>query len=166
VKLSSIIVMGVAGSGKTTVGRRLADDLGFAFRDADDFQPPDNIEKMRRGIPLDDGDRARWLDVLCEQISDARAEREPMVLACSALKRAYRDVLGVPSADTALVYLRATPELVESRVRGRADHFMPASLVPSQFATLEEPDRAIVVDAALPPEAIVRTIRAALTVNP
>jgi len=164
--MSIIVVMGVSGSGKTTVGRRLAEHLGFDFCDADDLHPARNVEKMRQGIPLSDEDRADWLRDLRNHIDAKRSRGEPMVLACSALKETYRLTLGIEGSRTALVYLRATPELVERRLRERKGHFMAPSMVPSQFAALEEPSDAVVVDADQTPEAIVLRIERELGLDP
>jgi gluconokinase len=168
-----IIVMGVAASGKTTVGGRLASRLGWAFHDADDRHPAANVEKMARGEPLTDADRAPWLDALRRVIDEALARGEHAVLACSALRRSYRDRLRpAPSTERTgpspvrFVYLRASPDLVAARAAARPGHFMPAALVPSQFAALEEPDDALVVDAAEPPDALVDRIVAALSPEP
>jgi len=161
-----VVVMGVSGSGKTTVGRRLAENLGFDFCDADDLHPVRNVEKMRRGIPLSDEDRAYWLRSLREHMDAKRDRGEPMVLACSALKETYRHALGIEGSLTALVYLRATPELVERRLRERKGHFMAPSMVPSQFALLEEPSDAVVVDADQSAESIVLRIERELGLGP
>jgi gluconokinase len=157
-----VVVMGVSGSGKTTIGRKLAQARGVAFSDADDFHPAANVEKMRRGSALDDEDRAGWLGALRAEIDAAIERREPMVLACSALKEKYRRALGMPRSEIRLVYLRLTPELASSRLTARKGHFMPRSLVVAQFHDLEEPEGAIVVDAAAPAEAIVLEIERAL----
>ena len=134
--------MGVAGCGKTTVGRALADALGLTFHDADDFHPEANVAKMRSGTPLTDADRWPWLETLSGLL------REPVVLACSALKESYRTRLSLGGSPV-FVYLRITPETATARLQARADHFMPSSLIKSQFETLEEPDSAIVLDAEL-----------------
>jgi gluconokinase len=160
-----IIVMGVTASGKTTIARLLAGELGYAFVDADDFHSSENIAKMSRGEPLDDADRAGWLRILRERIDRSFERGEPVVLACSALKESYRGILGVRRPGAALVYLRASEELVVSRARQRTGHYMPQSLVQSQLETLEEPDDAIVVDAALEPTLIVDAILRALAVQ-
>lgn len=125
--------MGVSGSGKSTVGEALAQRLGIRFVDADDLHPPLNVANMSAGIPLTDADRAPWLDAVGEVLASG-----PVVVACSALKRAYRDRLRAAAPDLVLVYLRGSRELLESRMKGRT-HFMPASLLDSQLDTLEEP---------------------------
>jgi len=137
--------MGVSGSGKTTVGRALADDLRWTFIDADDFHPAVNVAKMTAGVALTDEDRGPWLDRLADELAAIEARGGSVVLACSALKRAYRDRL---SRSTMLrwVYLKGDAATIEPRLASRHDHYMPASLLASQFATLEEPDRAMIVD--------------------
>ncbi len=157
-----IVVMGVAGSGKTTVGRRLTDKLRFTFVDADDLHPQQNVDKMRNGVALDDEDRKTWLRALRSRIDTALERGEPIVLACSALKEAYRRALGLPHPAIALVQLKVPPELAEQRLEKRADHFMPASLVSSQFSILEEPSDAIVIDAAQDVDTIVQEVTRSL----
>ena len=144
-----IIIMGVAGSGKTTVGQALARRLQIPFYDGDDFHPPPNVDKMRRGQPLTDDDRWPWLDHLHTLIADHLARGEPAVLACSALKRTYRQRLRGACTDVYLVYLRGDLALMQRRLAVRQGHYMPAALLPSQFATLEEPTaaEAVIVDA-------------------
>ena len=161
-----VILMGVTGSGKTTVGRRLAETLGWRFYDADDFHPAANVAAMRAGIPLTDRDREPWLTALAELIRELRAAGQSAALACSALKATYRARLTAfaqarPDA-VRFVYLRIRPAVAEQRLRARRAHFMPATLVPSQFAALEEPGDAIVMDAQLAPDEIVAGIRQAL----
>lgn len=143
-----IIVMGVAGAGKSTVGRLLADRLGWSFLDADDFHPESNVAKMRRGIPLTDADRESWLERLRATIESHLRDGEPAVLACSALKASYREKLTKYHEGVAVVYLRASRKLVEERLRVRSGHFFNAALIESQYDALEEPDSAIVVDAS------------------
>lgn len=157
--------MGVAGSGKTVVGRMLAEAIGCAFFDADDYHPPENVALMRQGIPLDDEKRGPWLDRLAALIDSAIAEDRPMVLACSALKRSYRTRLGAGRTQVRLVHLDGTERLLRERLEQRTGHFMPASLLASQCALLERPthdERPITVDIASSPETIVREIIAAL----
>jgi gluconokinase len=156
-----VIVMGVVGSGKTTVGRLLAQQLGWEFADADDFHPAANVEKMRRGIALDDADRKPWLVRLRAEIAGWIASGRSAVLACSALKRSYRDELRV-SSDVQFVYLKGSPELIAQRLRARQGHFTGEQILASQFAALEEPDSAIVVDISQAPEQVVAQIREAL----
>jgi len=158
-----VIVMGVAGAGKTTIGRMLAEALGFEYQDADDFPPPVNVEKMRRGQQLDDRDREPWLDALARAIDGWLQSDANVVLACSALKARYRARLMRDPRRMRLVYLKVAPDVARARVERRVGHFMPHDLVESQFAALEEPDDAIVIEAARPPEGIVDTIANALT---
>jgi gluconokinase len=148
------VVMGVAGSGKTTLGRLLAEALGGAFVEGDDFHPPANIAKMSGGAPLDDADRLPWLQALAGAIRDWRRKDRPTVLACSALRQAYRDVLSGGAAEVQFVHLRAAPALIAGRLARRQGHFMPAALLDSQFAALEEPTDAIILDAAGDPAAL------------
>ena len=153
-----IILMGVTASGKTSVGRLLAAVLGYHFYDADDFHPGANIDKMRRGIPLDDADRLPWLKTLRDLVRRCLAEHTDAVLACSALKEVYRQYLLI-DPRVALVYLKADPDMIRQRLRQRHGHFMNPALLESQFATLEEPEQGIWVDAALTPEEIVNAIK-------
>jgi gluconokinase len=150
-----VLVMGVSGAGKSTVGPLIAAGLGVGFDDADSFHPPANIAKMSRGEALDDADRAPWLDAIGAHLSAHRGRG--CVVTCSALKRAYRDRLRAAAPDLRLVFLSGNIELVAARQAARAGHFMPASLVASQFATLEAPDAeegAIVLDVAATPQAL------------
>lgn len=157
-----VIVMGVSGAGKSTVGRLLARDLGCAFYDADDFHPPANIEKMRSGVPLRDADRAPWLRVLHDLLAETAAAGRSAVLACSALKASYRVQLAEGVAGVQFVYLRGDAALLRERMAGRRDHHMPIELLRSQLATLEEPADAIVADVSAPPDDIVARIRTQL----
>lgn len=156
-----VIIMGVSGSGKTTIGGLLADRIGCGFSDADDFHPTANVEKMRAGIPLTDKDRWPWLKALRHAIEDWEAAGESRVIACSALKAAYRDQLS-PDDDVVFVFLKGGAETIAARLKGRKGHYMNPNLLTSQFAALEEPDDAIVVDIAPPPAAIVDDIMARL----
>src|ERR1700757_4046123 len=143
-----LVLMGVSGSGKTTVGKLLARELGWSFIEADDFHPASNIEKMRSGYPLTDEDRAPWLERLREQIERSLAAGQNAVLACSALKRKYRDCLRVNS-EVKSVFLRGDYALIEKQLRHRRGHFMKSALLRSQFADLEEPqpnERALTVE--------------------
>ncbi len=162
----NLVIMGVAGSGKTTVGRKLAAALGGAWRfaDADDFHPRANIDKMSRSVPLDDADRWPWLDALQAHLDACSTRGESVVLACSALKESYRRRLAAARAPTRFVYLRGDAASFRARLHAREDHYMKADLLDSQFAALEEPgpDSAQVVDAMLAPEVIVARIAAAL----
>jgi len=153
-----VIVMGPEGVGKTTVGTLLARELGWQFVDADDFHPPANIEKMARGIPLTDADRAPWLEALHKAIVQWDAEGRNVVLACSALERGYRARLA-ENADVRFVYLKGTYELIAARLRARHGHFAHEDLLASQFAILEEPQDAITVDASRTPEEIAAEVR-------
>jgi len=148
----------VTGSGKTTVGRALAESLRWQFIDADDFHPPSNVAKMRAGIPLDDADRAPWLAALRTHIVGWLSSEANVVLACSALKQAYRDEV-VVSPDVRLVYLRGSSQLITARLRERHGHYMDPNLLSSQFATLEEPRDALVVDVDTSVDEIVKQIR-------
>lgn len=154
--------MGVAGAGKTTIGRQLAERLNWTFLDADDFHPPDNIAKMARGEPLDDEDRAPWLDAMRQALFEARDARQPIVLAASVLKESYRLRLVRELPGVEFVYLAASPELIARRLAEREDHFMKSGMLASQFEALEAPEQALVVAAGLPQEAIVAAIVDAL----
>jgi gluconokinase len=156
-----LVVMGVSGVGKTTVGERLAARLGWTFLDADDLHPPANVAKMRGGHPLNDADRGPWLDAVGRWIDARAAERRPAVVACSALKRAYRDRLRAGRPMVRIVYLEAAQAAIAQRLAGRKGHYWPASLLPSQFADLEPPaaeEDAIVVDADQGLDAVVAEI--------
>jgi gluconokinase len=150
-----VIVMGVSGSGKTTVGQRLAAALGCHFRDADDFHPPENIAKMTAGIALTDEDRGPWLAVLRELIQKTLEAGEDLVLACSALKRSYRQRLTVDAVRQRWAYLDAPRELIAERLKARRGHYMPAALLDSQLAALEIPEDALRVDASADPDTLV-----------
>jgi gluconokinase len=157
----TIVVMGVSGCGKSTVGTRLARELGATFLDADDFHPPDNVERMRAGMALTDAERAPWLDALTARLLAAGAADEKVVLACSALKRSYRDALRRGAPALTLVHLTGSPALLAERVTARPGHYMPPTLLPSQLATLEPPaadERAITLDVAAPTDALVAAI--------
>ena len=150
--------MGVTGSGKTTVGQALAESLYWQFVDADDFHPPSNVAKMRAGIPLDDADRAPWLAALRTHIVGWLKSQANVVLACSALKQAYRDEL-VVSSDVRVVYLRGSSELITARLKERHGHYMDPNLLSSQFAALDEPHDALTVDVDASVGEIVNQIR-------
>jgi gluconokinase len=151
-----VIVMGVVGAGKTTVGQLLAQELGWHFADADNFHPAANVEKIRKGIALTDADRAPWLAALREAILQWNAHSENLVLACSALKRAYRDELRAGAVK--FVYLKGSRELILGRLRERHGHFATESILNSQLEDLEEPDDAITVPIDRTPDAIVAEI--------
>ncbi|MBR8834568.1 MAG: gluconokinase [Stigonema ocellatum SAG 48.90 = DSM 106950] len=157
-----ILLMGVSGSGKSTIGKELADSLQWEFRDADTFHSPENIEKMRHGIPLSDGDRIPWLQDLLAAIKQWLEDDQNMVLACSALKAGYRKYLMPDEERIKLVYLKGSFQVIEQRLRSRPHHYMSPELLQSQFETLEEPNDAITVDISDPPEVIVQHIRASL----
>jgi gluconokinase len=161
-----VALMGVSGCGKTTIGRLLAQRLGCDFIDADDFHPPANVAKMAAGVPLEDADRWPWLARLNEELRRREARAERTVLACSALKQAYRDRLMAGLARCELVYLRASAEVLRERLAGRRHRYMPASLLASQLATLEPPAGATEIDAAQPPERCAALIAAALDSKP
>jgi carbohydrate kinase (thermoresistant glucokinase family) len=161
----SVVVMGVCGSGKTCVGRALADHLAWRFLDADDFHPQSNVDKMAAGIPLEDADRWPWLDRLAGELANVEAGGGRAVLACSALRQRYRDRLGaspVRTRELRWIYLKGDMDTISPRMASRRGHFMPASLLASQFAALEEPVDAIVIDVRQSIEAQVREIAAAL----
>ena len=156
-----IIVMGVSGSGKSTVGSRLANELSWAFYDADDFHNEINRDKMAQGIPLTDNDRASWLSSLQELIQKNINSSTPIVLACSALKESYRNILKVDE-QVKFVYLKGGYAEIESRLKNRAGHFMPVKLLVSQFETLEEPENALTVEVTHTLEEIIKIIRKGL----
>jgi gluconokinase len=139
-----VVVMGVTGSGKTTIGVLLARRLGWEFVDADSFHSPANVEKIRRGIALDDADRAPWLKALRDAMEGWAAEHKSVVLACSSLKKSYRDELSI-TGETKFVYLKGSYDLIYQRLRRRHGHFASETILASQFAALEEPDDAITV---------------------
>ena len=153
-----VVVMGVTGSGKTTVGSVLAQQLGWEFADADSFHSPENVEKMRLGIPLGDTDRAPWLDSLRNAIEQWVAEHKNVVLACSALKRSYREHLFV-NGEVKFVYLKGSYDLIYGRLKLRHGHFASEKILAGQFADLEEPNDAVVVGIDQPVEAIVAEIK-------
>jgi carbohydrate kinase (thermoresistant glucokinase family) len=156
-----VLIVGVCGCGKTTIGRALAQELGWRFLDGDDFHPETNVTKMASGIPLTDDDRWPWFDRIVAEMRRVSAAGEHAVVACSALKQAYRDRLAA-GGDVRVVYLKGDAATIEPRLARRAGHFMPASLLPSQFATLEEPTGAIVVDIREPIAVQVAAITRAL----
>jgi gluconokinase len=158
-----ILVMGVTGSGKTTVGKLLAQRLKCNFLDADDFHSAANREKMHHGIPLSDADRAPWLAALHAELVRANAAGQSVVLACSALKQEYRNTLSA-GLNLTIIFLRGTVEQLSRNLSTRADHFAGESLVPSQLATLEEPTGVIIEDIAATPEEIVKDVCARLAI--
>ena len=155
------VMMGVSGSGKTTIAEGVAAQLGWEVLEGDEFHPPANIEKMSKGVPLDDADRQPWLKAIAVAIDRALSERRSAVVACSALKRSYRDIIIGERHNVVLVYLQGSRELIGARVAKRKGHFMPPSLLDSQFAALEEPgpdENPIVVSVAPAPDAIVAEV--------
>jgi gluconokinase len=159
-----VVIMGVTGSGKTTVGTVLAQQLGWEFADADDFHPPANVAKMKAGIPLDDADRAPWLASLRQAIEQWIAKRENVVLACSALKKNYRDELAV-GREVRFVYLKGSYDLIYQRLKQRHGHFASEKILAGQFADLQEPDDAFTVEIDQPVEEIVAEIRCGLELD-
>jgi gluconokinase len=157
-----IIVMGVSGSGKTTIGRLLADELRWPFYEGDDFHPSANIQKMTHGMALTDEDRSGWLDALSQLIRQLGGEGRSAVIACSALKQAYRDALVGKNTDVRCVYLKGSRDLIRERMERRHGHYMKADLLESQFDILEEPVQAVVVDITEPPGMIAHRVKRAL----
>lgn len=153
-----VIVMGVVGAGKTTIGSLLAQQLGWKFADADDYHPRENVEKIRQGISLTDEDRAPWLHLLRKAIIGWSASDKSVVLACSALKREYRETLQA-APDVRFVYLHGSAEVIAKRLRVRHGHYADARILESQLADLEEPDEAVKININASPEQIVREIR-------
>lgn len=154
-----LLLMGVSGSGKTTIGQRLAADLGWAFYDGDDFHPPNNLAKMQAGFPLDDADRRPWLLALRARIEASLAQGAPTVVVCSALRQSYRTLLLQGLSGVHLVYLKGDFPLIAARMQARKGHFMRVGMLQSQFDTLEEPTDAYVADISLTPEQLVAAIR-------
>ena len=157
--------MGVSGSGKSTIGAMLAQRLQWRFADADWFHPPGNIEKMHQGIPLSDDERTPWLNAIASWIDEMQSRGEPAVIACSALKRRYRDILIGARRHMGLIYLKGSEALIARRIAARHEHFMPESLLRSQFEALEEPgadEQPIIVSIEPPPNVIVDELIAAL----
>lgn len=156
--VNAIVVMGVSGCGKSTVGGALAGRLGWRFADGDDFHPPANVEKMRAGIPLDDADRAPWLARLNAMMRDSTSAGCSVVLACSALRQRYRDALAEGLPGLRFVHLAGSAELIGARLAARQHRYMPAALLASQFATLEPPSDALTLDVGQPVDALVAEI--------
>jgi carbohydrate kinase (thermoresistant glucokinase family) len=152
--VTTVVVMGVSGCGKSTVGAVLAQELGATFLEGDAFHPPTNVARMAAGVPLTDADREGWLQVLSRLLGEARREGRAVVLSCSALKRSYRDTLRAQAGDIVWIHLTGTRELLEQRMAARQGHYMPSSLLVSQLATLEPPagdERALTLDIARAP---------------
>jgi len=157
-KTQFFLVMGVSGSGKTSVGKSLAERLGWDFYDADNFHPPENVRKMANGIPLNDADRAPWLAALHDLISASLKAGRPGVLACSALKEGYREQLLEGNEAVQIIYLKGSYDLIWSRMSVRKDHYMKPHMLQSQFETLEEPKDALPLDVSLAVGDIVQEI--------
>ena len=165
----AVVVMGVCGCGKSTVGERLARELGALFIEGDAFHPPANVARMAAGIALTDADRQGWLEALAAQLAAARRAGRSVVLACSALKRRYRDVLRLGAPDLRVVYLAGDRAMLAVRLAARQGHYMPASLLDSQLATLETPDpdeRAVTLDAGAPTATLVQSALTQLQAPP
>lgn len=163
--IQAIILMGVAGSGKTSTGRLLAEKLGWTFRDADSFHPPENIAKMSAGQPLNDDDRKPWLLAIAEFVDEQIAHGKPCVVTCSALKRRYREALTGIRRDVQIIHLNGDFELIAARMAARKNHFMPTSLLKSQFEALEMPgpdENVWTVSVAPKKEGVVEEIMARL----
>jgi len=159
-----VVVMGVCGCGKSTVGMKLAEQLGWQFRDGDGFHPPENVAKMSKSIPLTDADREPWLAAIRKFMNETNAAGKSAVVACSALKQKYRDTLGVSEPWVKFVHVHGDPAVIRARMLARTDHFMPPTLLDSQLATLETPVGAVVVDVALAPDEQVKGARRGLGV--
>ena len=164
--MRAIVVMGVSGCGKSTVAARLARQLGWEFAEADAFHSSANVEKMRSGVALTDEDRWPWLDAIAAWIGKARAQGRPCIVACSALKRRYRERLAGGHDDVTFVFLKGDYETVAARLAGRSGHYMPLSLLQSQFDALEEPvtdERALVLTINTPVDLLVEKIAATVS---
>jgi carbohydrate kinase (thermoresistant glucokinase family) len=165
VSARQVVVMGVSGCGKSTVGELLAKQLGADFIEGDSLHPPSNVAKMAAGTPLTDADREGWLQTIAVRLGEAHSGERSLVASCSALKRSYRDILRTSAPDLRFVYLQGDFDLLGARVAGRSGHYMPASLLASQFAALEEPgpeENAITLDCRLEPQVLADQAYAAL----
>jgi gluconokinase len=165
----ALVVMGVSGAGKSTIAEKLAERLGWKYEDADRFHPPSNVAKMSAGQPLTDEDRWPWLRAIADEIDRVCKDGEHAVIACSALKRPYRDILVHGRPDVRIIYLDGTPDLIASRLALRKDHFMPPGLLASQFRTLEPPDareNPVTVSIDAPVDTMVDDIVRQLNLNP
>jgi len=165
----ALVVMGVSGSGKSTIGEKLAERLGWAFEDGDRFHPPSNVAKMSAGHPLTDEDRQPWLQAIADEIDRVCRAGEYAVIACSALKRAYRDILVHGRDDVRIIFLDGTQDLIAARLVARKGHFMPPGLLASQFRTLEPPansENPVTVPIDAPVETIVDNIVRQLRLSP
>ncbi|MGI9536493.1 MAG: gluconokinase [Desulfocapsaceae bacterium] len=161
-----IVIIGPMGCGKTTVGELLAERLKWSFADADDFHPPENVEKMRQGIPLDDDDRFGWLTSLGAHIEEQIQRDNNLILACSALKQSYREILGIDQKRTFSVYLKGSFELLQERIAKRSHQYMNESLLQSQLRTMEEPSGGLIVSIDQSPEMICSEIINELGIQP
>jgi gluconokinase len=165
----ALVVMGVSGSGKSTIAEKLAERLGWSYEDGDKFHPASNVAKMSAGHPLTDEDRRPWLQAIADEIDQVCRDGRPAVIACSALKRAYRDILVHGRNDVRMIYLKGTQQLIANRLAQRKGHFMPPGLLTSQFKTLEPPDSSenpvtVSIDGSV--DAIVDDIVGQLGLNP
>lgn len=150
--------MGVSGSGKTTIGKALSQELGYPFYDGDDFHPPENIAKMSQGIPLNNSDRIPWLLAIKSVINEHQQLQTDAIITCSALKQSYRDLLAENSTDIIFIYLKGSYETILQRLQHRSNHFMKENMLLSQFQTLEEPKNALIIDVNLSIEGIIKEI--------
>ncbi len=149
-----IVLIGPMGCGKTTIGKLLAGKLSWTFEDGDDFHPQSNVEKMKSGIPLDDADRLPWLTILHDRMRNALADNRSLIIACSALKRDYRKILGINQQEVVSVFLEGTPELLQDRINTRSHEYMSKQLLASQLNTLEVPETGYRVDISESPDEI------------
>jgi len=153
-----LVLIGPMGCGKTTVGKLLAEKLGWKFEDGDDFHPAENVKKMAAGIPLTDKDRLPWLHILNKRMKTSLSRNESGIVACSALRESYRQALGIDQKTIISIFLKGTPELLRERINNRIHPFMDNNLLSSQLEALETPQSGITVDISAPPEEIVKTI--------